>query len=101
MNNSKKFSERMFAINLILKGYDFSREPEKVAKRLWQCVLDIYWEALKEHPDDIVNEALSEGVKERWKWFPKPAEINELCEQVKQRKSRTLESAQHERELLE
>lgn len=83
MKDFQRFAQTMFAMNLILKGFDFSKETPEVGEKLWQVVLDGYWETLKKHDDDLVHKALSVGFGKRWKFFPKPCEINEVIDEIK------------------
>ena len=101
MKNFKKFAETMFAMNLVLKGYDFSKESEDVAKRLWQIVLDTYWIEFKKYEEDLFYAAIVIGRGQRWKWFPKPVEITEMIKEVSQNKWLAAREAKERLKLLE
>jgi len=89
VKSRKKLAERLVAIAALR---DKELTPE---------TMELYWQSLKEHEDDVVFEALSEGVKNRWKWFPMPAEINEMVEEVEKKRRAIAETARHEKEMQE
>ena len=91
MNDKERFAEYLIALSEIYTSV------------ISTLSIEVYWQALKDHDDDVVYEAMAEGIKYRWKYhkLPVPAQINELCEEVKGRKSRMLENAKYERKLLE
>jgi len=70
MKDDQKFHERLIAVFAV---YD---------KVLSTAVLDIYWETLKEFEDEIIFEALSEGIKKYWEFCPRPAHIYKLAKEI-------------------